>query len=91
MSQENPVPPTDAAAGPEVEDVVRTPPRAVLGRGRSVENWLLIIVLLVTIVFIGAAGSLVLYVLSMRDAPRTAPERQIGVDEVASDQRSAFA
>jgi tetratricopeptide (TPR) repeat protein len=41
----------------------------------------------VTIVFIGAAGSLVLYVSSMRDAPRTAAERQIATDEVAAKEQ----
>jgi tetratricopeptide (TPR) repeat protein len=87
MSQENLTPSTDGATEPEVEEADSAPARPTLGRGRSVESWLLTVVLLVTIVFIGAAGSLVLYVLSMRDAPRTAAERQIAVDEVAAKEK----
>jgi tetratricopeptide (TPR) repeat protein len=91
MSEEHRTPPSDDAADVDSDQAV-TPAtgataRRVFGRSRTVEGWLLIVVLLVTIVFIGAAGSLVLYVSSMRDAPRTAAERQIATDEVAAKEQ----
>ncbi len=48
-----------------------------------VERWLLGMVALVLVVFVGAAGSLVMYVLSTRSAPRSAVERELAVDEEA--------
>ncbi|MBA4371044.1 MAG: hypothetical protein C0418_05655 [Coriobacteriaceae bacterium] len=49
-----------------------------------VQRWLLGIAGLIIVVFVAAAVSLVLYVLSMRDAPRTSVERAINSDEVAA-------
>lgn len=49
-----------------------------------VQRWLLIVVALIVTVFMVAGASLVFYVLSMRDAPRTSVERQINADEVAA-------
>lgn len=52
-------------------------------RRDPVQRWLMIVMGLVLLVFVSAAAALVMYALSMRNAPRTAVERALSADEVA--------
>lgn len=64
-------------------------PQQASATGDPIVRRLTGIMLLVLIVFLTAALSLVLYVLSMRDAPRTAVEREMATDEAAVREQPA--
>ncbi|MDO8915863.1 MAG: BTAD domain-containing putative transcriptional regulator [Coriobacteriia bacterium] len=53
----------------------------------AAERWLIGVVVLAAVVFAAQAGALLTYVLSMRDAPRTAVERRLAADEAAVQDR----
>jgi tetratricopeptide (TPR) repeat protein len=71
----------DPVAG-EVDEASRAAPVR-----DPLQRWLGIVFLLVLTVFTATAVSLVVYVLSMRDAPRTSVERQLAADEIAAREQ----
>ncbi|HEX9094212.1 MAG TPA: tetratricopeptide repeat protein [Coriobacteriia bacterium] len=76
----------DAVDGdaPDADEVARdSAADAVRTRRSAVDRWLIAVTVLVVAVFLGTAVAVIALVLSVRDAPRTAVERQITTDEVA--------
>lgn len=79
---------------PERPDAARTakgtPAGIVRSAGRAhdpVIRWLVLVMLLVTIVLAATALSLVVYVKSLGDVPRTSVERQLFADEMAAREK----